>query len=255
VSIILDPAWLVTLLLLATRLAGLFLLSPALGFNRLPPQARVAVVLLLALCLSQSISTEAGVVADSITKLVLALIGEFLIGAMIGFGVHAAFAALSFAGQFLDFQIGLNAAAAFDLNAQAQSPLLSTFFGLFGGLIFLLLDAHHDMLRGLAYSLTILPLNHFSLPDDAGPFVTAFGLVFTYGLVLAGPVVLGLMLLDIAIAVIARTMPQISIYFVTLPLKIFVGVLLLALTMSQFTPVLERLFAAAFGYWLPASTR
>lgn len=254
-NLTIDPAWLLALMMLATRMAGVLLLSPALGFNRLPPQARVAFVLLLSLCLMPAVTVEAVVVADSIIKLGLALVGEFVTGAIIGFGVHAAFAALSVAGQLLDSQIGLNAAAAFDINTQVQSPLLSTFFGLFGGVVFLSLDAHHELLRGLAYSLILLPIGQFSLPDEAEAFVTAFGLVFIYGLVLAAPVILGLMLLDIAIAAIARTMPQVQIYFVTLPLKVFVGVLLLALTMQQLAPVLGRLFKAANGYWVPVSAR
>lgn len=239
----LDAIWLTATLLVATRLAGLLVLSPVLGFASIPASVRVLFVLSLALVMVLSIQLRLVRQLNSIPALVAAMATEFLVGAVIGFAVFAVFAALSLAGQLLDFQIGFNAAALFDVNTQAQNPLLSAFFGLLGGLLFLVMDAHLELIRAVAASFEIFPLGRIGMPLDVSGIVRQFGNVFLYGVAIAGPVLLGILLLDVSIAVVARTLPQINVYFVTLPLKIFVGLLLLAMSLTQMGPVVRSLFA------------
>jgi flagellar biosynthesis protein FliR len=117
-----------------------------------------------------------------------------------------------------------------------------------GALLFLELDAHHTLLRGLAYSFTAVPVGQpFTL--HAQPLIAQFGIMYTYGFVLVAPAVVGLMLIDVAVAVAARIMPQANVYFVALPLKVFVGLLLLALSLRFMQPLIEDMFGSIFRYW------
>ncbi|MDB5988175.1 MAG: type secretion protein [Nevskia sp.] len=248
-SALIDAGWVITVALIAGRLAGVFLLVPVLGFSVLPPMVRVMFVLLLALALASApgIGPYRGDVSS--IGLTLAMGMEFLLGAALAFGLHAAMAAFSFGGQLLDFQVGFSAAALFDPNTQVQSPLMSVTLGLLGSVAFLTLDAHHELIRGLVLSFQQMPPGHAALPTDVGPLIAQFGLVFVYGLVLVSPAILGLMLVDIAVAVTARTMPQINVYFIALPLKVFVGLLLLAISLAHLGPLLRRIMASIFSYW------
>lgn len=240
----LSTDWLIGLLLIATRFAGVFLMLPVLGMASLPPRVRVLLVLALSLIVGLALP-QAPHIAHGIGGLMQATVFEFAFGALMAFGIHTAMAALSFAGQLLDFQIGFNAAALFDFNTEAQNPLLSRLFGMFGAVVFVALDAHHELLRLLASTFTTFQPGTALVSVDMTRLVRQFGIVFLYGFVIASPVVLGLFLLDAATAFISRTMPQLNIYFVSLPLKIFWGLLLLTLTLMQAGPLLSRLFEQA----------
>ncbi len=241
----LDTAWLLRFLLVSTRLGGVFAYSPLLGFNRIPVMVRVIAVLTLSLILAVAMPTVPAVVS-SLPLLAFYVLREFLIGALIGLGVFVVFAAFEFAGQFLDAETGLNSAVLFDYNLQAQSPLLGTLFGMLGGVIVLAMGAHYALLRIIAQSFEFWPPETLGLPKLTLGFLTHdFGLVFLYGFALASPIALGVFLLDLLIAFLSRSMPQMNIYFVALPLKIFWGVLLVALALPHATTLIRALFEQA----------
>ncbi len=245
----LDSNWLVAALLITSRLSGIFIAGPVLGFSFLPVRIRIYVVLMLTWILMIGMGTNVPVVPQNTVALALAVGSEFLFGLVLGFGVQAAFAALSLAGYLVDTQSGLGTAVLFDPNTQSQSPLIATMMTMLGALIFMETNAHHELLRGLSFSLETVPLGHFGAMLDIPLLVGQFGAIFTYGFVIASPVILGLMLLDIATAVISRTMPQINIYFVILPFKIFLGLFIFALALTQLGPLLRTVFGISFQYW------
>ena len=237
----LNPDWLIDFLLIATRMAGVFLLLPVLGFTVIPARVRLLFVLTISLIFAGSLGA-AHAHAATILELVRLGVIELARGALLAFSVQAAFATLNFAGQLLDHQIGFNAAALFDFNTQAQDPLLSTLLLMLGGLIFVAFDAHLELLRGLAETFRQQPVGA-ALPEvRPDQLAMQFGGVFVYGFMVASPVVAGLFLFDAATAFISRSMPQLNIYFVSLPIKIFWGLLLLASSLIHVGPLLRAIF-------------
>ena len=245
----LDSSWLLAALLITTRLSGVFIAGPVLGFSFLPIRIRIYVILMLTWILLMGSGTQLPTVPQNTVALLFAAGGEFLLGLVLGFGVQAAFAALSLAGYLVDTQSGLGSAVLFDPNTQSQSPLMATTMTMLGVLIFMETGAHYELLKGLSFSLEAVPLGHFGASLDITALLAEFGAIFIYGFVIASPVILGLMLLDIAAAVISRTMPQVNIYFVVLPFKVFVGLFLFALALTQLGPLLRALFGMSFQYW------
>jgi flagellar biosynthetic protein FliR len=241
-NVVIDEAWLVSLLLIATRLAGLFLLLPALGFTVIPARVQLIFVFALALLFALSLGTPQ-VHVTSLLQLVRVACVELSKGALLAFSVNAAFAALQFAGQLLDFQIGFNAAALFNINTQAHDPLLSSLYSMLAGVLFLVFDAHHELLRGLAESFREQPVGDLALALDPGRLAAQFGGVFLYGFMVASPVVLGLFMFDVAMAFISRSMPQLNIYFVSLPLKIFWGLMLVVGSLVEVGPLVRTIFS------------
>jgi flagellar biosynthetic protein FliR len=246
VDLQLDTNWLLIFMLVATRLSGLFVYSPVLGLNQAPMQVRVLMVLSLALIFTLALPTTPSMIS-TVPQLVTAALREFLIGALIGLGVHTVFGAMSLAGQLLDYQIGFNAAALFDRNTQAQNPLLSVFFGMLGGVVFLTLDGHHLLLRAVAQTMTVFPVGAGGFSVSPTALARTLGLVFLFGLALASPVAIGVFLLDMGTAFISRTMPQLNIYFVALPVKVMWGLFLLTVTLGHAGPLMQRLFTEALS--------
>ncbi len=250
-NLTLNPAWLLGVYLIACRLAGVLVLSPILGMATLPTQVRVIFVVLMAVVMAAPAGMQIPPGGLGLGELGILAAVAVLQGAIVGAAVRAAVAAFGFGGQLIDFQIGFNAAGILNPATQVQSSLISTILELFGVLLFLLLDLHHVLLRGMAGIFRASAGNPIVPQSFVESVISQSTLVFAYGLALVMPVVVGLFLVDLTIAVFSRSMPQINIYFVALPLKVFAGLALLAASVRYVMPLAGRVFGLALAGLTP----
>lgn len=244
-----DMRFVTTTLLVATRLAAVFLLTPLFAVAQVPGRVRLFFVLALAVVMVSGLGIAPVQVPETTGQLLRQIGNELFLGLLLAFGLFAAFGAFLFGGRILDFQMGFGVANLIDPATSAQAPLLGTALNLMAVMTFFLLDGHHMIVRGLAWSLQRVPPGG-ALRDLAPDAVIAqFGVMFVYGLAVVAPAVLTLLLLDIGMAVAARTMPQVNMFIVGFPLKIFMGLLMLALSLNYMGPLLERVFGSLFVYW------
>lgn len=235
--------------LVFVRLSALFLLTPLFAVTQVPVKIRTLLLLALAGLLTAGLHIVPANVPSSLAMLMEAALYELFVGAAMAFGLFAAFGALLFGGRILDLQMGFGVANLIDPVTNTQGPLLGMILNLAGVLTFFLLDGHHMLIRGFAYSLEQVPVGHGFGELRMDAVVLQFGRMFVYGLMLVAPAVFALFLLDIGLAVAARTMPQINIFILGLPLKIFVGSVVLALSLKYVSPLLKKIFESIFRYW------
>lgn len=248
--LVLDPGWLMLSLMAAARVAGVLAFTPVLGFTSLPTHIRMLLVLAVGVLVASAAQTGAGMPAAPETLLALArdMTRELVLGGVLGFGILAAFGALAVGGRLLDYQIGFGIATLFDPTTRNQASLMGTVFAMLGAVVFLTLDAHHTLIRGLAYSFQAVPVGQaFLLPGDL--LVAQFGLMFVHGLVLVAPAVFALVLMDLVIAFASRLMPQVNAYFVGMPAKALTGVVVTAVSLRFSGDLLQRVFEQIFVYW------
>ncbi|WP_374351359.1 flagellar biosynthetic protein FliR [Chitinimonas sp.] len=242
-------SWLVAVLLCALRLGALLLMSPLLMAAGLPARIKVLLTLALATCLVSGLHLQPTQMPTDLPPLLAAAVSELLLGALLAFGVFAAFAAFSFAGNLLDIQIGFNIANLYDPITHSHAPLIATLLSFTAVMVFYLSDVHHLLLRGFAYSLQRLPLGQFlSLPSPA-LLVSQFGKVFGFGLLIAAPLLFCLFLVEIGLAVLSRNLPQMNLFMLSPPIKIAIGLALLAFSMPHMAPLFKRVFDSLFGFW------
>ena len=242
-------ALILAVLLLSIRLSALLLLSPLFSVAQLPARVRVLFVISLATVLTLALQPSLQAMPDTFAELLLAAINELLLGAALAFGVFAAFGAFMFGGRLLDFQMGFGVAALIDPATSNQSPLIGTALNMMAVATFFLLNGHHLLIRGIAYGLDRVPLGASLTTLSIDAMVIQFGLMFVYGVAVVAPALVALLLVDAGMAIAARTMPQVNMFIVGLPIKIFVGLLLLALSLNHMGPLLERIFESIFRYW------
>lgn len=240
---------LLAVLLLSIRLSALLLLSPLFSVAQLPVRVRVLFIVALASVLTLALQPSLQTMPATLAELILAAINELIVGAALAFGVFAAFAAFMFGGRLLDFQMGFGVAALIDPATNNQSPLIGTALNMMAVTTFFLLDGHHLLIRGLAYGLEQVPLGVPLTEIGIDAIVMQFGLMFVYGVAVVAPALVALLLVDAGMAIAARTMPQVNMFIVGLPIKIFVGLVLLALSLGYMGPLLERIYASIFRYW------
>jgi flagellar biosynthetic protein FliR len=244
-----DLVWITTVFLVALRLGVVLTLSPV--FTGLAGLATVRVLLTLALStlLVSGLHLRAGVGGLDFVALALAGAGEVFIGATLAFGVYAAFGAFSVAGKILDIQSGFGLGAVYDPVTRAGSPLFATMLNLVAVAAFFGMDAHHALLRGLAFSLTEVAPGAGLRMLDADAVVRQFGLMFSLGVALIIPVMLCLLLVEAGLAVISRVLPQMNVFIVLVPVKVFAGLAIFAMTIGALEPAMARVYASIFTFW------
>jgi flagellar biosynthesis protein FliR len=181
--------------------------------------------------------------------LLIAAVRELSVGLLMAFGMHCSFAAFSFGGRVLDLQMGFGVANLLNPSTNEQAPLLGTGLLMVGAMTFLLVDGHHWLAKGFVQSYQWFPLGAPLRAISLSAIVQQFGLMFSLGTVLVAPVVIVLLLLDGAMAIAARTMPQMNIFMLSIPIKIGVGLLVLALSVPYMKGLFERIFASIFAFW------
>jgi flagellar biosynthesis protein FliR len=249
-SIYLDTGWLMVVFLVSLRLGALFVLAPGLGSIRAPASFRVFLVIALAAALVPLAAPgPAPSLAGSPGALLASALNEIVVGGLLAFGLFAAFGAFMLSGRAIDMQIGFGIANLLDPISRTHGPLLGTALNLMGLAVFLAADGHHLLLRGLALSFARVPPGT-GLPGlDPGALAAQFGVAFSLGLAIAAPVLVLLLLIDLGLAVMSRTMPQWNVFFVAMPVKIFAGLVVLALSVPHLGPVMNRLFGSIFTFW------
>lgn len=246
-SLEVDAAWVSTSLLLWLRLAALFFMTPLFAGFKGP--ASVLVILSLALAGLLAAAWPQPARSLSLGSLFVGGLGEVFLGMVLAFGVHAAFAAFGLAGTLVDLQIGFGAGASFDPVTQRNSPVLAAAFSALAVVAFFAMDAHHALLRGLAFSVHQVPPGTLPAGLSASAVVRQFGAVFTLALALVAPVFVVLLLLEAGLAVISRVLPQMNVFFVGMPVKIMLGLAMVALSTPLLPSLMGRIYTSIFMYW------
>jgi flagellar biosynthetic protein FliR len=168
---------------------------------------------------------------------------ELLVGFVIGLAAYLMFVGIQLAGQVVDIQMGLGMVNIIDPMSSAQVSVMGQYFYLVATLVFLAVDGHHVLLRALADSFELVPLGHANFtPTMAGLFNERASALFLVAFRVGAPVVGALFLTNLALGVLARTVPQMNVFIVGMPLNVGVGLLMAALSMGFFAYVLQGIF-------------
>jgi flagellar biosynthetic protein FliR len=247
-TLTLGADWLCAVLLCAMRLGALLAMTPLLDGFTLPTRIKLPLLLGLAAALTSGLDLQWHAPA-TLAELVLAGVAEVANGALLAFGILTAFSAVAFAGKALDIQIGFGVGNVYDPISRTQSPLIGSILGMLAVLVFFLSNAHHALLRAMAYMLTKVPLGNAMTAPSAELLIHQFGTVFTLGLLFGAPVVFCLFLLELGLSVLSRVLPQLNIFVVGLPVKLAAGLLALAVVAPRLGATFDRIFTSIFQFW------
>lgn len=237
--------WVLSVALLTLRLTIALALSPALSAYGVPATLRISLTLALAFltfAYRPPVAAAAAWVAEP-ALLVQPMLAEILIGVLLGLGVHVVLAAFAVAGRLLDVQVGFAIGSVFDPVSRTQSNVLSSITGLAGVTLFVANGAHVQLAQLISQSVDAFPIGE--MPPLADPMRLLLGTsaMFSLGLALAAPVIVALLLTDVAIAVASRNMPQVNMLILAMPVKIIVGYFVLALAVREWTPLVQHAFS------------
>jgi len=228
-------------LLVSFRAAGLFIAAPIIGHPSIPAMYKAGLAIILAIILIPFASAGNMPQMDSIWLLALLAAKEMLVGFIIGSFFTLLFLAVRMAGNIVSYQIGLIIGSTLDPESNSDVSSIGEFWYIVAILIFLAINGHHAVISAFADSYKLVPIGVFNFAGPAGELIIRFtAYTFTIAIKLGAPVIMTLFLSEVALGVVARTVPQMNIFIVGIPLKIGIGLLILAAGLPVFRFMIEK---------------
>ncbi len=241
--------------LVLVRVVAIFVAMPVFSSRNLPVMIKAGLALAIALAIFPVLDLARPASLENWGLLAFGVMGEVLLGACIGLLVRLLFAGVQMAGQIAGYQMGLAIANIMDPATSLQIPILAQAYNLMAMLIFLSINAHHWFFRSLAESFSLLPLFQFRLSASiVNHLFDTAGAMFVIAVKIGAPVIVVLILTSVAFGLLARTVPQMNIFIVAMPLKIVVGLGFVLFSLPYFRLFLIDLFRD-FGAQLNAVIR
>ena len=255
-------------LLIAARAIAMIEVSPLLSSEAIPQTAKIALAGLAAFAVlptaevffavnsprSGLITIPGGTLSDLRAeafslRFVLLLIGEGIIGIIMGFYLTVIFAAFSTAGQFFSLQMGFGASETFDPLSQIENPLMGQYLNLVSMLIFVTIGGFHQLFLG-GFWRSVQTINIISLVEGREPVITmmASGLtrLFRDAMIISLPILGTLFLTSLTTGLISKAAPQINILSEGFPISISVAFILIWASLPFMTEAFSRVLDAGF---------
>jgi len=227
------------LLFVTARITGLMLSAPLWSMSAMPRAVRAAVTVVLAILLLPAAPALA--LPEQPFELVVPLVLEVLVGVSIGMTAAVLVQGAAFAGEILGVQMGLSMGPAVMVLPDLPNSEMGHLFGLFATVIYLGLDGHLALLRGLSDSLRALPPGGaFDLATGATVTANLLGAMFATAVSVAAPVLATLLLVHLAMALLNRAVPQLNSLMNSFPITIGLGLLTLGVTLPVMTGALAH---------------
>ncbi|NLJ62909.1 MAG: flagellar biosynthetic protein FliR [Alcaligenaceae bacterium] len=228
------------------RVLGLFMVAPLFSESSIPLQVKVGAAVLISLVIAPTLAPMPALPTASWEALWLAL-QQVLIGIALGFVMRIVFAIVMLAGEFIGFQMGLSFASFFDPGTGAQTAVISRLLNLVAMLVFLAVNGHLVMLNAFMHTFDIIPIAPSSLnPNGWGVLIEWTRELFLSGMLLALPLLIILLTMNLAFGILNRTAQQITIFAVGFPITLTTGLIILTIVIPQTAPFLMQLFEAGY---------
>jgi len=250
-------AWIAAFIFPLARILATLAAAPPYNNPALPPR----VLLILGLAITFAISPLPAIAVDPASGTgLLVLAQQLVIGFGMGFAMRLVFTAVDMAGTMISLQMGLGFASSYDPLTAGQTGVVSEFLGMLALLIFMAVNGHAMVMATLLQGFTAMPIGA-PMPGAATwwNLAASASLIFASGLLLALPIVVTLLIGNLALAVLSRAAPQLNLMAIGFPLTITLGFAALLLGLSHLSAPLLQLFEQGLqtmlGQFSPADIR
>ncbi|MDE1148104.1 MAG: flagellar biosynthetic protein FliR [Azospirillaceae bacterium] len=222
-----------THMMVFVRLGAAFLVMPTVGETFVSTRIRLLFGLMVAIAAMPAVAGLLPPPPSQPADLAVLVIGEVLIGLFVGTIARMMMAALETAGSIIANQVGLSSAQAFNPAASQQTTVVNSVLGILGILLLFTTDMHHMLILAAVHSYTLFPPGAaLPLGDFTEHMTRIFTESFTIGLQMSAPFVVIGLLFFLGMGLVSRLVPQVQVFFLTQPLQIGLGLLLLGSSLS-----------------------
>lgn len=222
------------------RLAGMMIFAPLFGSSRIPKRIKVLITAVLALALTPGIARPVPL-PDTTWALAVGIGGEMIFGLAMGMMMSFVFIAVQWAGEMIGQQMGLDLSSIFSPQFGHQGSIIGDMYYMFTLVIFLIIRGHHAMLQGVRASFDALPLLSVGMtPSLLDMLIGLLQSTTTLAIQLAAPILVTMLVVDVALGLLGKTMPQINVFSTGLSLRSAVGMVILIFGLVMTSEVIRE---------------
>ncbi|HLT99121.1 MAG TPA: flagellar biosynthetic protein FliR [Burkholderiaceae bacterium] len=244
ISVTIDQlyAWINAFIWPFIRIAAMVGSAPLLSESAIPARVKVGLSVMLTLIVAPSLGPMPSLATSSWAALWI-MGQQILIGLALGLTMRIIFAAVQTAGEFIGLQMGLSFASFFDPSTGSNTAVLARILNTVTLLVFIALNGHLLMIGGLLRTFEVLPIMVGELDVNGwGVILEWSSQIVVSGLLMALPVMIVLLTINLSLGILNRTAQQLSVFAVGFPISLTVGLTILAVVLPQISPFLEQLF-------------
>ncbi|WP_017429060.1 flagellar biosynthetic protein FliR [Vreelandella jeotgali] len=240
--------WLVAFLWPFARITAFMAMAPLWGHSSVPNRVKVGLAGVISIIIAPVLPAmpEAPIMSWASVGII---IEQIVVGLAFGFVMRIIFAVVQASGEFIGLQMGLAFASFFDAASGTNIMVLSRILYMITLLMFVALNGHLMVLETLVMSFQTLPIGMDMLNANAFEILARYaGTVFASGMLLALPLVGSLLIINLALGILNRSAPQLTVFNIGFPSSLTVGMTLFMVLMTHLGDFLERLFSQGLEF-------
>jgi flagellar biosynthesis protein FliR len=248
---LIGPDTILLVFVLFCRIGACLMLMPGFSSSRVPVQARLFLAVAITLALAPMLLSRLQMTLPDVSEVrrLGLLASEIATGALIGLMGRVFYLALQFTASAAAMFIGFGAMPGTPVEDTEPTSAFATIITLTATVLFFLTDQHVEVLRALVASYSALPPTEFVGADIAlGRLAQTLENAFILGLQISSPFIVYTVIINLGVGIANKLIPQIPVYFISLPFVLAGGLILLYFIVGEFL----RLFVAGFHGWLAA---
>ncbi|MCL2499242.1 MAG: flagellar biosynthetic protein FliR [Defluviitaleaceae bacterium] len=222
-------------MLVLVRTLAFFIFLPVISGMSIPMLVRLLLAVVVGASIFSSGIVTAVVATETLPAFTLAILTEFLAGLMMSYIIYFVFSIILYAGQVIDFMMGLAMVNMVDPLLQIQVPIVGNLFFMAIMALMVVTDGLANFMWAFMISFEILPIGAAFILGNQ-PIIEFIVLQMTtfviMGVQIAVPIIGALTIINVALGVMVKAAPQMNVFVVGMPLKIIIGFFLLLTTMA-----------------------
>jgi flagellar biosynthetic protein FliR len=235
-------------LLIATRLSAMMLVAPVFSSRTIPVRVKAGLVILVSYIALPLVAAEGGRVPTGALELILMAGKEAVIGLAFGLIAQFLFAAVQTAGAFIDINAGFAIAQAVDPTSGNNVSILGRWYNLIAISAFLALGGHQLLVAGVVRSFDLAPpLAELDMAAVVTGVIAQADDILLVVVQLCAPILAALLITDVTLGIISRSVPQMNVFIVGLPLKIIIALAGSAILLPAFIVLMNSLTGRMFS--------
>lgn len=221
------------LVLILLRITSFIVVCPGFSFRGLPNIYKVGLSSILSFFIYMVLPEMP--LENNMYIIFFLAIRETVFGLALGFVTNLIFSAVEIAGHLIDFQVGFSMGSVYDPSMGIQASNYGRLYYWMGICAFFLLDLHHQVISALIRSFELVPLSAMTFSGlGVEAILSIFSRIFELGFNLAAPMIIVVLITDVVLAVISRTVPQINVLILGMPLKAMVSFMAFMVSIAWF---------------------
>ncbi len=234
---------LLVVVIILIRVGPLLFFMPVFGSKSVPPQAKIMLCLMVALVLAPVINVSADQLPTTTLGFLLFAMNEIIFSAILSFFAGLVFSSIQLAGQMVGIQMGMGMAGVMDPQFGGQVSLVGQFWNIIAFLIFLTVGGHHIFFRTIVESYTWVAPGTLHLSEATfNGVIKGISHMFALAIQIMAPAGAAVFFCHVGMGIIAKTVPQVPVLIVGMPVNIVVGFIFVGLSLQYFMPLMIKEF-------------